>query len=140
MSDNQTTHETIAEAFGRTTDPLAEYDARFKDLDVDPFDLWLEEQVYSQDYSDGTVKTMERRINQWRDYMTGHHDRHAAVPTTRHVMDFARYYLDERDNAKKTVAAKLGPSAGRSGTSRVNPRSRTRPTSTRSTPQRGKLT
>ena len=46
--------------------------------------------------------------DQWRDYMTGHYDRHAAVPTTRHVMDFARYYLDERDNAKNTVAAKLG--------------------------------
>ena len=108
MSDNQATHETIAEAFGRTTDPLVEYDGQFKQLDVDPFELWLEEQVYSQDYSDGTVDTLERRVDQWRNFMRDQTDRHPAVPTTGHVIDFARYYLDERDNAKNTVGAKLG--------------------------------
>jgi len=101
MSENQTTHETIAAAFGRTTDPLVEYDNEFKKLDIDPFDLWLDEQVYSQDYADGTIDTIERRINQWREFMVDQHDRHPAVPTTSHVIDFARYYLDERDNSEK---------------------------------------
>lgn len=99
-SDNQTTHETIAAAFGRTTDPLAEYDARFEELEAAPFELWLNERVYSQDYVDGTVETIERRIGQWRDYTADQHDRRPAVPATRHVMDFTQYHLVERDNAK----------------------------------------
>ena len=108
MSDNQTTHETIAQAFGRTTDPLAEYNGQFKQLDIDPFQLWLEEQVYTKDYAKGTVKGLERPIDQWCEFMTERHDRHPAVPTTSHVMDFAHYYLEEQDNSKNTVGVKLG--------------------------------
>ena len=108
MSDNQTTHETIAQAFGRTTDPLAEFDSQFKQLDIDPFQLWLDEQVYTKDYAKGTVKGLERPINQWCEFMAKRHDRHPAVPTTNHVMDFANYYLEERDNSKTTVGVKLG--------------------------------
>jgi len=108
MKNNKKVHESIAEAFGRTTDPLAEYNTRFKNLDADPFDLWLQEQIYSQDYAQGTVEMNKRRIDQWRKYMQNETDRHPAVPTTHHVIDFARYYLDEHDNSKNTVKAKLG--------------------------------
>ena len=34
MKDNKEKHESIAEEFGRTTDPLAEYDTGFKNLVV----------------------------------------------------------------------------------------------------------
>lgn len=108
MSENQATHEAIAQAFGRTTDPLAEYDGQFKQLDVDPFQLWLEEQVYTKDYAKGTVKALERPVDQWCEFMAERHDRHPAVPTTSHVMDFAHYYLEERGNSKNTVGVKLG--------------------------------
>jgi integrase/recombinase XerD len=108
MSDNQRTHETIAEAFGRTTDPLVEYDEQFKQLDIDPFELWLDEQIYGHDYADGTLNLIERRIRQWREFMTERTDRHPAVPTTQHVLDFAWFYLEERENQKDTVDKKLG--------------------------------
>ena len=108
MKDNKEKHESIAEEFGRTTDPLAEYDTGFKNLDEDPFELWLQEHIYSQDYAQGTVKINKRRIDQWCEFMRNETDRHPAAPTAHHVIDFARHYLDERGNSKNTVKAKLG--------------------------------
>lgn len=108
MSGHQTEHEKIAATFGRTTDPLADYDAEFKQLGVNPFDLWLEERIYSQEYTEGTLDTIERHVRQWCEFIRTEYSRHPAVPTTQHVMDFSHYYLHEKDNAKDTVAAKLG--------------------------------
>jgi len=108
MKDNKDVHDSIADAFGLTTDPLAEYNTKFKNLDVDPFELWLEEHIYRQNYTDGTVTAIERQVNQWCEFMRNQTDRHPAVPSTHHVIDFARYYQTEHDNSKDTVGAKLG--------------------------------
>lgn len=107
MKHNNDVHESIAEAFGQTTDPLAEYDTRFKDLDADPFELWLKEHIYTQDYADGTVDMMERRVNQWCEYMNNETDRHPAAPKTHHVIEFAQVYREKYNNKKGTIEAKL---------------------------------
>jgi len=108
MSGNQAEHEKIAATFDRTTDPLAEFNTEFQQLNVDPYDLWIEDRIYSQEYADGTIDMIERRVRQWCEYMTGNSSRHPAVPNTQHVMNFAQFYLDDEGNSKNTVTAKLG--------------------------------
>lgn len=107
MSDSKERHEEIAEAFNRTTDPLAKYNEQFQTVDSDPFQLWLDDVVYSKGYVDETIVAIERRITQWCNFIWGEYDRHPAVPSTSHVTAFAEYYLDEQDNNGATVAAKL---------------------------------
>jgi len=107
MTENQTTHETIAEAFGRTTDPLGKYDDRFKQLEINPFELWLEDRIYTQDYVDKTIEMYERRVRQWCEFMQNQTDRHPAVPTKRHCIEFAHYYLNEQNNSGTTVSNKM---------------------------------
>jgi integrase/recombinase XerD len=53
--DGEDRMKAITKKVSPATCLRAEYDDRFRDLDVDPFELWMEEQVHSQDYSDGTV-------------------------------------------------------------------------------------
>lgn len=115
MSEQETNHEkheALANRFGTTTDPLAQYSDTFwaseRRDDVDPFQLWLEDRVYTRDYSKDYVTALERRVDQWRSFMVSRSDRHPACPSARHVESFARYYLNERDNNPGTVAEKLG--------------------------------
>lgn len=112
MSDSNETHDQhrkIADAFGRTTDPLKEYDERFNSLaDVNPFDLFLDDRIYPQDYSQDYVNGIERRLRQWQEFMKNNHDRHPACPSTQHVVEFATYCLETRDNSPGTVSEKLG--------------------------------
>jgi len=107
MTSNHERHREIAEAFGRTIDPLAKFDEQFQAIDSDPFQLWLDEAVYESGYADGTIVAIERRVDQWCNFVWSRYDRHPAVPSTLQVTDFAEYYLNERDNSEDTVAAKL---------------------------------
>ena len=109
-TDNHDKHEAIADRFGRTTDPLAEYDADFRAMEhedgVDPFELFLDEQVRNRDHSDDYIKNRERHVRQFRDFMSEHYDRHPACASTRHAMEWARPFLDD-GCTKGTVAKKL---------------------------------
>ena len=107
MTSNHERHLEIADAFNRTIDPLAKFDERFQEIDADPFQLWLDEVVHQSGFADGTIIAIERRVNQWCNFMWSRYDRHPSVPTTIQVTDFARHYLNERDNSEGTVAAKL---------------------------------
>jgi integrase/recombinase XerD len=115
-SDNHDKHEAIANRFGRTTDPLADYDADFWAIEsedgIDAFELFLDERIRSRDNTTGTIKNRERHVRQFRDFMSENFDRHPACASTRHVMDWAEYLLDppepDEDGCKKgTVAKKL---------------------------------
>jgi site-specific recombinase XerD len=109
-SDNHDKHETIANRFDRTTDPLADYDADFWAMEredgVDPFELFLDEQVRNRDHADDYIKNRERHVRQFREFMLEHYDRHPACASTRHTMSWARSFLDD-GCTKSTVAKKL---------------------------------
>jgi len=110
-SGNHDKHEAIANRFGRTTDPYAEFDAAFWEMQdedgVDPFELFLEDRIYSQDYEPDTVTSYERRTDQWVDYVSDNYDRHPACPSTKHVLEYARWELDNKGNQPDTVERKL---------------------------------
>lgn len=100
-------HAEIADAFGRDIDPLEAFDEKFSDhVTFDPFDLYIEEEIQSKDYTDGYVNNLTRVIEQWRDFMeaTG---RHPACPSTDHIKEFALYYRDDVGNTPGVVDNKL---------------------------------
>lgn len=107
MTHSEERHQEIGDAFDRPTDPLAKYDEKFKEIDADPYQLWLDDVVYSQGYADDTIVTIERRVAQWCNYIWAEHNRHPAVPSISHVISFANHYLNVHDNKKGTVSSKL---------------------------------
>jgi integrase/recombinase XerD len=107
MTDSEERHEEIAQAFNRTSDPLAKYNEQFQRVDSDPFQLWLDDVVYPKDYVDDTVVAIERRVAQWCNFIWAEYNRHPAIPSTSHVVAFANHYLNEHNNKKGTVSAKL---------------------------------
>lgn len=108
--DNHDKHKTIADRFGRTADPLAEFDVDFRAMEredgVDPFELFLNERVRNRDHADDYIKNRERHIRQFREFMAEHHDRHPACASSRHAMEWARSFLND-ECTKGTVAKKL---------------------------------
>lgn len=108
---NHDKHEKIASRFGRTTDPLGDYDDAFWEMEsaegISPIEMFLEERVYSNDYAHDTVRTYERRLEEWSTFMRSNYDRHPACPASRHAIDYATHLLEDRANAPKTVERKL---------------------------------
>jgi integrase/recombinase XerD len=109
-SDNHDKHEKIADRFDRTTDPLAEFDADFWAMEtedgVDPLELFLDERIRSRDNTEGTVKNRERHVDQFREFMSEHYNRHPACASARHALEWARSFLGD-GCTKGTVAKKL---------------------------------
>lgn len=97
---------SIAEAFGTEVDPLSGYGEVFRDLSVDPFDVFLEETLRQREPAVATVDAYERLIRQWRAYMdqTG---RHPACPNEAHVRGFVQHCMDTRENQPGTARTKL---------------------------------
>lgn len=105
-------HATVADRFGRTTDPLAEFDDAFwqmeRDDGVNPFDMWLAEEVDPKGYSAGYVDNLTRHVDQWRDFMQDNFDRHPACPSTEHAKAFAYDCLGGEDgNQPGVVGSKI---------------------------------
>jgi integrase/recombinase XerD len=96
----------LAERFNRDLDRLAEYAEEFEQSDIDPFDLFCEEVLYSKEYTEGTRASYERLFEQWRNHMN-RSGRHPACPNEDHVRSFAQYCLTERGNQRDTVRTKL---------------------------------
>lgn len=105
-NNNDNDEEEIAEAFGRNIDPLAGFEETFDELDLDPFDYYLDTVVAEKDLTDGTVGHYERAYEQWREFMA-EQGRHPACPTKQHVKRFATYWKEVEGNQGKTVAKKL---------------------------------
>lgn len=98
--------DTIADAFDRTTDPLAAHASTFDDLDVDPFALFFDEVAEPRELTAHTKREYRRAIDQWTAHMhrTG---RHPACPNEQHVRQFVQYCCDERGNQPDTARTKL---------------------------------
>lgn len=99
--------QRFADAFDLDADPLAKFDARFRDLEasgLDPFEAFIERGVSSD--REETIDYYRRTFRYWRGVMadTG---RHPACPHEGHVRDFVRYLRDERGNQPTTVGQHL---------------------------------
>lgn len=106
MSDNINADEqSVANAFGNDIDPLAKHDVTFRELDADPFDMWMENRVLVKGLAKGTITNYERDIRQWEEYMELQ-DRHPACPSEAHVKGFAAWCF-EQDNGGETISKKL---------------------------------
>jgi len=100
--------EVYAEAFDRSTDPLAEYSDTFADL-PDPFDYFIRKVVANRDKIDreGTIEDYERTYRQWREFMSGT-DRHPACPTVEQIESYIEWRRDVHNNAPSTIKIKFG--------------------------------
>ncbi|WP_084510175.1 tyrosine-type recombinase/integrase [Haloplanus natans] len=99
-------HEAIADAFDRTTDPLAVHAPTFDDLTVDPFDLFFDAVAAPRDLTADTKRAYRRVIDQWVAHMD-RQGRHPACPNERHVRQFVRHCCDDRGNQPDTARTKL---------------------------------
>lgn len=99
-------HAELAELFGRELDPLMQFEAKFESISIDPFELYIEEQIQSRDYADRYVENLLRVIDQWQEFMEAQ-GRHPACPATDHARDFATKYKEEEGNQGRTVREKL---------------------------------
>ena len=104
--DPDTQRAELAAAFDQERDPLAEYEATFRQLDADPFAVFTEEVLSNREITGRTRDGYDRVFRQWRAFMT-EQDRHPACPNESHVQAFARHELDEKGNHPDTVKEKI---------------------------------
>lgn len=102
----ETQREQIADAFGRKTDPLEQYTDTFRQMEIDPFELYLEDVLSSRDLRPKTEEHYVTVIEQWREFMSDR-DRHPACPNEQCVKEFAYQLQEERGNQMDTVEKKL---------------------------------
>ncbi|WP_254830475.1 tyrosine-type recombinase/integrase [Haloglomus salinum] len=105
-SDTDAQREALAAAFGQETDPLAEYAGTFERMDIDPFEIFIDEVIRTRDIADNTLAHYEAMFRHWEQHMD-RMGRHPACPNESHVKQFARYELEEKDNHPDTVKEKL---------------------------------
>ena len=98
--------QQLAEAFGRTLDPLAEFEATFEQTGIDPFDLFITDVLEPEEPAPKTRRAYEALFEQWREVMADV-GRHPACPTEDHVKAFVRYLDDDRGNTPRTIKLKL---------------------------------
>lgn len=119
-------HERMAQAFGRSLDPLAKYSETLWEMDeagIDPFELYVEEMLKGKHES--TIGEYRRYFKQWGEHMasvdsdvdseTGR-ARHPACPKASHVTAFIEAELNgagswmaegSDGNARSTVRSKI---------------------------------
>jgi integrase/recombinase XerD len=97
---------SIADAFDRTTDPLAPHAPLFEDLGVDPFAPFFDDVAEPRNLTAKTKREFRRVIDQWTAHMQ-RSGRHPACPNETHVRGFVHYCCEKRDNQPDTVRAKL---------------------------------
>ncbi|WP_276258953.1 tyrosine-type recombinase/integrase [Haloglomus litoreum] len=100
--------DSVAEAFDRSRDPLAEHEAAFDALDVDPFAMFVDEHLAERDLAASTLNTYRGVFDDWQAFMTTTVGRHPACPAPPHVEAFMTYLQQERGNHLTTVRQKLG--------------------------------
>lgn len=98
--------QRLAEAFDRDIDPLAAHTSTFEGVEVDVFELFIEDVLEPKNPSQGTMDSYERTVRQWRQYME-ERGRHPACPHEEHVKGFIRRELEEKGNSARTARKKL---------------------------------
>lgn len=110
MSDSNRSPDSqraeLAAAFGQNLDPLGEYEATFRQQDIDPFLLFEADVLETRDLGRRTLKGYHRTFRDWRAFMD-QQGRHPACPNEEHVKAFARFQMDEKENAASTVTNKF---------------------------------
>jgi len=107
MTDNTAAEkEQLADAFGRDTDPLETYESTFTEMDIDPFELFITEDLEARGIKESSKKPYYTTFRQWRAYMNDV-GRHPACPNIEQVKKFAITALREDDNHPRTVRKKL---------------------------------
>jgi len=108
MAGSSSSTEKIAEAFGKTTDPLAELEETFEEVDVDPFVPFIEDVLLSKDLHSHTRRNYRSVFDDWRKHMD-REGRHPACPNDEQVVRFIEWQLspDGADNHPRTVKGKL---------------------------------
>lgn len=99
MSEKKTSSEKRAEVFGLDTDPLAQFEEGFVQLEEsgedDPLTEYIETiQQGALDNTDGTVYNYEITFRDWREHMD-EMGRHPACPNKTHVLEFIDDELEE---------------------------------------------
>lgn len=108
-SSTESSRHRQAEILGTKVDPLQEYESRFRRLDQadeDPFELFWDEYLETDNLKERTLEEYERTFRQWRTFMDSR-DRHPVCPTVDHVKQFIQYLRQERGNQAKTIKGKL---------------------------------
>lgn len=98
--------EKVAAAFDRDTDPLAQYEDQFEQINVDPLDAYIERVQKANGASDSTLKNYLHAFEQWRTFMQAV-GRHYACPSDSHVKQFMEHLTEERDNQSATILKKV---------------------------------
>lgn len=104
--DAQAQHNEIADIFGRSSDPLAEYDAKFRQIDVDPFELYKRENLQARGLTESAMDNHERALRQWKEYME-EIGRHPACPNDQQVREYATQRIESGQWARHTAKTKL---------------------------------
>lgn len=104
MAEND--RQTLAEAFDREIDPLAEYATTFDEVDIDVFAMFLKDVLEPESPTESTIDSYERSIREWTEFMEVQ-DRHPACPNEDHVKRFVRRELEEKGNTRRTAKKKL---------------------------------
>ncbi|WP_458207489.1 tyrosine-type recombinase/integrase [Haladaptatus sp. NG-SE-30] len=105
-SNTENERATVAEAFGETTDPLADHAPTFESIPVDSFEIFVSEVLDTQQLAERTVYAYERLFEQWHKHMA-REGRHPACPNERHVTSFVQHCQTVRGNQPDTVRTKL---------------------------------
>lgn len=103
--------QQVADAFGKTLDPLAEFEAEFQQLDVDTFEPFVDDVLVPDDLHKATLRQYRSAFEQWAAHMNNE-DRHPACPSDEHVVRFIERQLAPeeeggRDNHPRTIKGKL---------------------------------
>lgn len=110
-ADGSSDREKFAEAFGRTTDPLAELEETFLRVDADPFAPVIEEDLRPQGLHPHTFQQYRTVFDEWREHMQ-REGRHPACPSVQHVIRFIGWQVAPEeaggpDNDGTTVRGKI---------------------------------
>jgi len=104
--DSTDPRDQLAAAFDRDRDPLADHEATFETIDIDPFELFVEHVLDSKDITPRTRKGYDRLIGQWRAHMADQ-GRHPACPAVTHLRTFAERERYQKQNHPETIWEKL---------------------------------
>lgn len=107
MSDgSDAQHQRLADAFGRSTDPLAKYEVTFEETDIDPFTLFVTDVLDAKSITPRTRSAYDRVFRQWRALMQAE-SRHPACPSEWHIKRFIEQERTQKGNHPETIQEKL---------------------------------
>jgi integrase len=99
----------IGDRFGRAADPLEQYHEDFVAMQADgvePFEMFLDDIVRDSYRKESTVGEYERAIRHFKEFVA-QQGRHPACASDTHVIEFAEFEFEQRENGKSTVKTKL---------------------------------